>query len=67
MTKDSGLRIGVQRDLRGKFLEVHRTQDKPAAQVIREFMRDYVEHHGRSTGLAVRQMPATSANAKDDA
>lgn len=43
MTKDSGLRIRVQRDLRDKFLEVCRAQDKPAAQVIREFMREYVE------------------------
>jgi len=43
MTKDSGLRIRVQRDLRDRFLEVCRTQDKPAAQVLREFMRAYVE------------------------
>lgn len=43
MTKDSGLRIRVQRNLRDRFLEVCRAQDKPAAQVIREFMREYVE------------------------
>ncbi len=42
MTKDSGLRIRVQRDLRDSFVEVCRAQDKPAAQVIREFMRSYV-------------------------
>ena len=65
MTKDSGLRIRVQRDLRDKFLDVCRTQDKPAAQVIREFMRDYVEHYGRPAGLAIRR--AAPANAKDDA
>jgi hypothetical protein len=35
----------VQRDLRDNFLEVCRAQDKPAAQVIREFMRDYVSQH----------------------
>ncbi len=40
--KDVGLRIRVQRDLREKFLEVCRAQDKPAAQVLREFMRGYV-------------------------
>lgn len=44
--KDVGLRIRVQRDLREHFLEVCRAQDKPAAQVLREFMRDYVEKHG---------------------
>ena len=41
--KDVGLRIRVQRDLREAFLEVCRAQDKPAAQVLREFMREYVE------------------------
>lgn len=66
MMKDSGLRIRVQRDLRDKFLEVCRTQDKPAAQVIREFMRDYVEHHGLSVGPADRRSPSVAADAKDD-
>lgn len=45
MTKDSGLRIRVQRELRERFIEVCRAQDKPAAQVIREFMRAYVNRH----------------------
>jgi hypothetical protein len=67
MTKDCGLRIRVQRDLRDKFLEVCRTQDKPAAQVIREFMRDYVAHQGRSAGLVARRAPAARASTKDDA
>lgn len=44
--KDAGLRIRVQRELRAQFVEVCRAQDKPAAQVIREFMRDYVAEHG---------------------
>ncbi len=43
--KDVGLRIRVQRDLREQFLEVCRAQDKPAAQVLREFMREYVALH----------------------
>lgn len=44
--KDVGLRIRVQRDLREQFLAVCRAQDKPAAQVLREFMRGYVAQHG---------------------
>lgn len=44
-TKDAGLRIRIDRNLRERFLEVCRAQDKPAAQVIREFMRDYIESH----------------------
>jgi hypothetical protein len=43
--KDVGLRIRVQRELRGQFLEACRMQDKPAAQVLREFMREYVALH----------------------
>lgn len=45
MTKDSGFRIRVQRELREKFLEICRGQDRPAAQVLREFMREYVAAH----------------------
>ena len=40
--KDVGLRIRVQRGLREEFLKVCQAQDKPAAQVLREFMREYV-------------------------
>jgi hypothetical protein len=40
--QDSGLRIRVERDLREKFLAACRDQDRPAAQVIREFMRAYI-------------------------
>ncbi len=43
--KDVGLRIRVQRELREQFLEACREQDKPAAQVLREFMREYVAKH----------------------
>jgi Ribbon-helix-helix protein len=46
--KDAGLRIRVQRELREQFLEVCRAQDKPAAQVLREFMREYVAENGRT-------------------
>ncbi len=46
--KDVGLRIRVQRDLREEFLEVCRAQDKPAAQVLREFMRGYVRGNAAS-------------------
>lgn len=41
--KDAGLRIRVERSLRERFVKACRSEDKPAAQVIREFMRSYVE------------------------
>ena len=43
--KDAGLRIRVQRDLRDRFVHVCQAQDKPASQVLREFMRTYVDEH----------------------
>lgn len=45
MEKDAGLRIRVQRALREQFVAACKAEDKPAAQVIREFMRDYIERH----------------------
>ena len=45
--KDVGLRIRIDRDLREKFLRACKTEDRPAAQVIREFMRAYVEDKDR--------------------
>jgi hypothetical protein len=42
MTKDTGLRIRVERELRDEFLEVCRVGHVPAAQVLRTFMREYV-------------------------
>lgn len=50
--KDSGLRIRVQRELRQKFLEACQADDKPAAQVLREFMREYVRQRGDGRGGA---------------
>lgn len=46
--KDSGFRIRVETELHQKFVEICRAQDRPAAQVIREFMRAYVAEHGLS-------------------
>jgi hypothetical protein len=41
--KDVGLRIRVQRELREQFLHACKAEDKPASQVLREFMRVYVD------------------------
>ena len=56
--KDVGLRIRVQRELREQFLSVCREQDKPAAQILREFMRQYVEQNSEDN--------EGNANAKPD-
>lgn len=41
--KDAGFRIRVERDLRDRFIEICRAKDRPAAQVVRDFMRQYID------------------------
>jgi hypothetical protein len=43
MAKDSAFRIRLDDTLRRSFLLACKQQDKSAAQVIREFMRRYVD------------------------
>ena len=57
--KDSGFRIRVERPLHEQFLQVCRSNDRPAAQVLREFMRDYV---ARNADEAERTLESKSAN-----
>ncbi|RWI14539.1 MAG: hypothetical protein EOQ92_28770 [Mesorhizobium sp.] len=56
--KDVGLRIRIQRELREKFIAACREQDKSAAQVIREFMRGYVETAASSSSAQPPSIPA---------
>lgn len=44
LRKDVGLRIRVDRDLRDAFVVACRSQDMPASEVLREFMRTYTQH-----------------------
>lgn len=46
--KNSGFRIRVERELRDTFVEICRVQDRPAAQVIRAFMRQYIAENSKS-------------------
>lgn len=43
LMKESGLRIRVETQLREDFLRACRKEDLTAAQVLRAFMRSYVE------------------------
>ena len=46
MKKTSALQIRIDPNLHHHFLEVCKAQDRPATQVIRDFMRQYVEMNG---------------------
>ncbi|WP_428409079.1 hypothetical protein [Hyphococcus sp.] len=56
MKKDSGLRIRVERELREKFLKLCQQQDRPAAQVLREFMRDYLAKYENTNSNASQNL-----------
>ncbi|SIO64547.1 hypothetical protein [Paraburkholderia phenazinium] len=43
-----GLRIRLDPRLRQEFLSACKAQDRTAAQVLRDFMRDFVASHGDS-------------------
>jgi hypothetical protein len=44
--KDVGLRIRIEKELRDRFIEACRRKDVPAAQVLRGFMRGFVDEDG---------------------
>ncbi|MGB0722807.1 MAG: hypothetical protein ACPGU7_10480 [Gammaproteobacteria bacterium] len=48
MGKTSNYRIRVEPDLHQEFLEACKAEDRPAAQVVREFMKAYVSRHQHS-------------------
>lgn len=43
MSKEVGIRIRVDEQLRRDFTEACKSQDQTASQVLRNFMRGYVE------------------------
>ncbi|MBV2125027.1 MAG: hypothetical protein KUF75_07755 [Candidatus Thiodiazotropha sp. (ex Ctena orbiculata)] len=46
MTKSSALRIRVDPELHREFLDVCKRLDVPAAQVLRQYMRKFVDENG---------------------
>lgn len=52
-SKDAGLRIRVEKDLRQAFVDACRAQGMAASEVLREFMRLYAEqqHKGMQSSL----------------
>lgn len=62
--KDVGLRIRVQRELREQFVDACRAEDKPAAQVLRDFMRDFVAAHSAVENRGPKPPPAKKPSMK---
>lgn len=51
--KDAGLRLRVEREIRQEFVEVCRGEGKTAAQVLREYIREYI---ARNRAAAQREL-----------
>lgn len=48
--KSSALRIRIEPELHSNFLECCKNLDRPAAQILREFMREFVQQHSTVKG-----------------
>ena len=46
--KEAGMRIRVEPELREEFTEACKRQHVPAAQVLREYMREFVKSQPKS-------------------
>ncbi len=59
MSKSANYRIRVEPDLHQEFLDACKSEDRPAAQVIREFMKGYVNKHraAQQADLFVAEQP----------
>ena len=59
MSKSSNYRIRVEPELHQEFLDACKSDDRPAAQIVREFMKDYVLKHrqGLQAELFVAEEP----------
>jgi hypothetical protein len=49
-SKDVGLRIRIEKDLRKAFQSACIADERKASEVLREFMQCYVERHERGQG-----------------
>ena len=45
MTKSAALRVRIAPELHREFIEVCKLQDIPASQVLRQFMRLYIDQY----------------------
>ena len=53
-TKDKGLRIRVDQELREELLAACHAEDKSASQVLREFMREYARRYRQAAHQDLR-------------
>lgn len=63
-SKDAGLRIRVERDLREAFQGACVSENRNASEVLREFMQTYVERHQGGQGDLFSSSPRGQVHMK---
>ena len=58
--KDVAFKLRIDEVLRRTFVETCKAEDRPAAQVVREFMRTYVAAHQTATAAERAFTPETT-------
>jgi hypothetical protein len=46
-TKDSGMRVRVEKEVRDAFVQACHARNRPASEVLRDFMRSFTEEQER--------------------
>ena len=54
-TKDSGMRIRIERELRDAFVQACQSQGLIAAEVLRDFMRGFAAKHSTEQAMLFGQ------------
>ena len=57
MNKSAALRIRIDPELHKRFIDICKSQDISASQVLREFMKRYVSTHDNSSQMDFFQQP----------
>lgn len=58
-TKDAGMRIRIERELRDAFVAACQSQGLVAAEVLRRFMQGFADKHRSEQGALFEQEGAT--------
>ncbi|HGA2320453.1 TPA: hypothetical protein ACIRVE_005069 [Pseudomonas putida] len=62
MTKETTMTIRIEPDLKDDFQTATKANHKPAAQILRDFMREYVAAHKNSSGAIPQHASNEAAN-----
>ena len=60
-TKDSGMRVRIERDLREAFVNACQAQGLGASEVLRDFMRSFAAKHSSEQAVLFGQVSKRTA------